>query len=218
MKTLDTGGITFTEPVPGGTGEWYYGVDVTQGDLYEAEERFRAGEKVRGGRLLLIRYPEGAVWEPLPPKEGVCLSAPVWQEGGVYFLRVDFPAGCMEILRFDCLAYTLGVTAALPLTAARDCYNLGLDVFPLTLRRQGGADGLFEILWPEKLAFPLGEHESFFLREGEKLFFSRWHEEGEGEDYRYWEETVVRDLKGKITEVLPGDLQVMPNGEVWHLK
>ena len=131
---------------------------------------------------------------------------------------MDFPAGRITILRFDCSRLTADTAAELPLAAARDCYNLGLDVSPLTLRRQGGTDGLFEILWPEKLAFPLGEHESFFLREGEKLFFSRWHEEGEGEDYRYWEETVVRDLKGKITEVLPGDLQVMPNGEVWHLK
>ena len=47
MKTLDTGGITFLAPVPGGTGEWYYGMDVAQGDLYEAEELFRAGKTVR---------------------------------------------------------------------------------------------------------------------------------------------------------------------------
>ena len=68
MKTVDTGGITFVEPVPGGTDEWYYGMDVAQGDLYEAEELFKAGEEVRGGRLLCIRYPEGAVFEPLPPQ------------------------------------------------------------------------------------------------------------------------------------------------------
>ena len=218
MKTLETGGITYIQPVPGGTDEGYYGLGRAQGDLYVAEELWRAGKEVRGNRLLLIRFPEGTVYEPVPPEAGACLSEPVFFEGGICFLRVDFPAGRIKILRFDCARFTADTAAELPLDAARDCYNLGLDVFPLTLRRQGGADGLFEILWPEKLAFPLGEHESFFLREGEKLFFSRWHEEGEGADYRYWEETVVRDLKGEITEVLPGDLQVMPNGEVWHLK
>ena len=218
MKTLETGGIKYIQPVPGGTDGWYYGLGRAQGDLYEAEELWRAGKEVRGNRLLLIRFPEGTIYEPAAPEAGACLSEPVFFEGGICFLRVDFPAGRITILRFDCSRLTADTAAELPLAAARDCYNLGLDVSPLTLRRQGGTDGLFEILWPEKLAFPLGEHESFFLREGEKLFFSRWHEEGEGEDYRYWEETVVRDLKGKITEVLPGDLQVMPNGEVWHLK
>ena len=218
MKTVDTGGITFVEPVPGGTGEWYYGMDVAQGDLYEAEELFKAGEEVRGGRLLCIRYPEGAVFEPLPPQPGVRLSAPVYDQDGICFLRVDFPAGSMEILRFDCRSCALSVLAALPLSAARDCYNLGLDVSPLTLRRQGGADGRFEILWPEKVSFPLGERESFFLRDGDRLFFNRWHEEGEGPDYRYREETVIRDLKGELTELLPGDVRLMPNGELWHLR
>lgn len=218
MKTLDTGGITFLAPVPGGTGEWYYGMDGTRGDLYEAEELFRAGQKVRGGRLLLVRFPEGTVYEPLPPEAGVCPSAPVYLEGGVYFLRVDFPGGSMEILRFDGAARAPAVTAALPLAAARDCYNLGLDVAPLTLRRQGGADGLFEILWPERVSFPLGARESFFLRDGDRLFFSRWHEEGEGADYRYWEETVIRDQTGAVTEVLPGDVLRMPDGELWHLR
>ena len=64
----------------------------------------------------------------------------------------------------------------------------------------------------------MGDHESFFLRDGDKLYFSRWHEEGEGEDYRYWEETVVRNLEGEITEILPGDVRIMPNGEMWHLR
>ena len=61
-------------------------------------------------------------------------------------------------------------------------------------------------------------HESFFLRAGERLFFSKWYEEGDGEDYHYWEETVIRDLRGNVVEILPGDIQMMPNGELWHLK
>ena len=30
----------------------------------------------------------------------------------------------------------------------------GVRMRPLTLTRQGGADGLFEIIWPEKASFP----------------------------------------------------------------
>ena len=48
--------------------------------------------------------------------------------------------------------------------------------------------------------------------------FSKWYETGEGPDYRYWEETVIRDLKGNLLETLPGDIRIMPNGELWYLK
>ena len=48
MKTVDTHGITYIEPVPDGTSEWYYGISYEHGDLYEAEAVFRAGETVKG--------------------------------------------------------------------------------------------------------------------------------------------------------------------------
>ena len=77
---------------------------------------------------------------------------------------------------------------------------------------------MFEILWPERISFKMEPRESFFLRDEEKLYFNRWYEEGEGEDYRYWEETVIRDPAGEILERLPGDFRLMPDGEIWHLE
>ena len=44
------------------------------------------------------------------------------------------------------------------------------------------------------------------------------NEEGEGENYKYWDEIVVKDLEGKVLETLPGDVMLMPNGELWHLR
>lgn len=98
----------------------------------------------------------------------------------------------------------------------KDCYNLQLHVKPLTLSRQCGNQ--LEIVWPEKINISMEEHDSFFLRYGEKLFFNRWYEEGEGADYKYWEETVVRNLTGNTIEILTGDVIQMPNGEIWNLK
>ena len=111
IKTIETNGITYIEPVPGATSEWYYGLDYELGDLYEAEELFNDGHTVKGRKFVLAHYPDG-----------------------------------------------------------------------------------------------------------EKLFFNRWFEEGEGVDYKYWEETIVRDLNGNVIEILPGDVMQMPNGEMWHLK
>ena len=97
-------------------------------------------------------------------------------------------------------------------------YNLSLQTAPLTLTRQCAGKCEFEIIWPERTGFFMDHHDSFFLRDGDRLFFNRWHEEGEGAGYRYWEETVVKDLSGEVIEILPGDVMRMPDGEIWHMR
>ena len=78
MKTVDTQGMTYIEPVPDGTSEWYYGISYEHGDLYEAEEVFRAGGKVKGNAVCLIHYPDGEVFWPVPKKTGTCSEKPVF--------------------------------------------------------------------------------------------------------------------------------------------
>ena len=217
MKTIKTEGITDIHLIPYGTDEWYYGISHEHGDLYEAEEIFKAGHEVEGRKLILIHYPDGEVYQPLPKQSGVYPAEPVCYEGDIYIPSVDFPKGLIRILKFNCDNKETITLEELPLSRVKDCYNLRLDIAPLTLTRQCVWTNEFEILWPERVCFSMGDHDSFFLREGDKLYFSRWHEEGEGKDYRYWEETVVRSLEGEITEILVGDVRIMPNGEMWHL-
>ena len=216
MKTIRTDGISWLAPVLGGTSEWYCAISRKQGDLYEAEEIFRSGRPLEGNRLCLIHYPEGTVYRPVSPKVGTYLDTPVYLEESIYFLQVDFNEKVIRILRFACGSKKTDVFQELPLASVKNCYNLQLQTSPLTLTRQGDED-LFEIIWPERTSFALAPHESFFLRAEDRLFFNKWHEEGEDASYRYWEETVVRDLTGNLVEVLQGDVCVMPNGELWHL-
>ncbi len=215
-KTIETGGITYIEPVLGAGGEWYYGMDYEHGDLYEAEELFRNGHDIKGRKLCLIHYPDGAVFFPVPKIKGHYSERPVFFEGGIFVIDVDFPKGVIDIMRFDCCTHNVGVHTELPLSSVKDCYNLQLHTEPLTLSRQAGND--LDIIWPERVTLSIGDHDSFFMRDGDKLFFNRWYEEGEGMDYKYWEETIIRDLNGNELETLPGDIMQMPNGERWHLK
>ncbi len=218
MKTIETSGITYIDLVPYGTDEWYYGISYEHGDLYEAEEVFKAGHTVKGRNLCLIHYPDGEVFWPVPKQQGVYPTEPAYYDGNIFILSVDFPQGIMRILKFDCSSKALECEAELPLSSVRDCYNLHLDTSPLTLTRQRVGTNEFEIVWPETVQFEMGDHDSFFLRDGDKLYFNRWHEEGDDDNYRYWEETVVRDLTGEITDVLQGDIRIMPNGEAWFLR
>ena len=218
MKTIDTDGITYIERVPGTTGEWYYGIDHEHGDLYEAEERFRGGHVIKGRKLCLVHYPDGQVFFPVPKTEGHYSERPVFSDGGIFLIDVDFPEGTIRILRFGCEDHRTDIHARLPLSSVKDCYNLQLQITPLTLSRQCAGNGEFEIVWPERVSFTMDHHDSFFLRDGGKLFFNRWHEEGEEEDYKYWEETIVRDLSGDVIGTISGDVMLMPDGEIWHLK
>ena len=210
MKRIDTQGITYIEPLEGSS-EWYWGMDYTSGDLYEAEELFRDGHPINQNRLLLIHYPDGRTVQPVTAGSGQYLGRPICYEGKIILLRVDFPAGKIEILQYD-MADQVSVLAAVPLSDVKDCYNIMLKRWPLMLTRQGSEDQ-FQILWPEKVEFAIGATEAFDVRIGEKLYFSSWHE-----DPSYREEVLVRDIhSGKIVEKIPGSITVMPDGQVWLL-
>ena len=211
MKTIDLNGVTNMETVQGSSGEWYCSTDYIHGDLYEAEELFRMGHPVQSNRLYLIHYPDGTVYEPVPPVAGQYLGYPVYDNGAVALLAVNFVDGVIRILRFQ--AGETQEIEQLPLSAVKNCYNLILCANPLSLTRQPG-DDTFELVWPEQIQFSIEERESLNFRDGDKLYFTVWHEDP---DYR--EETVVRDLRnGTILDRFPGDIRIMPNGEKWLVR
>ena len=211
MKTIDLQGLTNMELVRGGTDEWYWSTDYIHGDLYEAEELFRMGHPVRSNRLYLIHYPDGTVYEPVPALAGQYLGYPVYDNGAVALLAVNFPKSIIRILRFQ-LGETTEI-ARIPLSAVPNCYNLMLHTDPLTLTRTPG-DGTFELVWPEQIRFPIEERESLNFRDGDKLYFTMWYEDP---DYR--EETVVRSVQdGTVLDRYLGDIRIMPNGEKWRIK
>jgi len=66
---------------------------------------------------------------------------------------------------------------------------------------------------PKRKTIAVDPKESFFYREDDRLYFNIWFEDP---DYR--EETIIRSAStGEILERLPGDIHIMPNGDLWHL-
>ena len=91
--------------------------------------------------------------------------------------------------------------------------DLMLHTSPLMLGRQSN-DNYFEIIWPERLCFSIEARETFNFRDGDKLYFTVWHEEP-----NYWDETIVRSLHdGSILDRYPGDIHIMPNGDKWLIR
>lgn len=213
MRIIDIHGMTNMELIRGETDEWYWATDYIHGDLYEAEELFRQGHPVKSNRLYLIHYPDGTVYEPVPPVDGQYLGYPVYDDGTVVLLVVNFAKSKIHILRFLHQQEETQEVVQLPLSTVKDCYNLMLHTSPLSLTRQPD-DGIFEIIWPEKTSFVINDRETLNFRDGDKLYFNIWYEDP---DYR--EETLVRSLRdGKILDQFPGDICIMPNGERWLIQ
>lgn len=211
MKIIDLHGITNMELVRGGTDEWYWSTDYVHGDLYEAEELFKMGHPVQSNRLYLIHYPDGTVYEPIPPVESQYIGYPVYDNGTVALLAVNFAESIIRILRFQ--SGNTQEVAKLPLSAVKDCYNLMLHTSPLTLTRQPN-NNTMEIVWPEQARLAIEDRETLNFRDGDKIYCTVWYEDP---DYR--EETVVRSLRnGTILDRFPGDVRIMPNGEKWLIK
>lgn len=212
MKRIETQGIAYIEPLDGNRREWYWGTDYASGDLYEAEELFRDGHPVNQNKLIFVHYPDGRAVQPIPAKQGQYFGRPTFYQGRIAILLVDFPAGQIRILQYDDALGQVSTLVEIPLSAVKDCYNLMLETSPLMLARHGMEDS-FQLIWPERVSFPIGERETFLFREGQKLYFSSWREEPE-----YQEEILVRSMStGEIIERILGTLMFMPDGQKWIL-
>ena len=211
MKRIITNGIINLEPLQGNS-EWYWGADYASNDLYEAEELFRSGHPIDKNRLILIHRLEGTVYEPVCTKPGQYLGRPVYHDGQIVLLLLDFPKEEICILIFREAEGTTEPLEVLPLSIVADCYNLMLEASPLMLTRSAH-DNKFQILWPERRDFSVEDNEYFAFLDGNRLYTTVWYEDP---DYR--EEVLVRDYDtGEVLERIPGSLRSMPDGQYWLL-
>lgn len=212
IKKLLTGHITYIELLEG-SGTWYWGTDYANGDLYEAEECFQRGSGFETNRLVLISHPQGEVFEPLRATPGQYFGKPVFHQGLIYFLLVDFVQGIILIYKWKPDMDGAQVHVSLSLDTVPDTYNLMLEAHPLMLTRQGH-ENRFQIIWPDQADFEIDGRESFVFRQEDKLYFSKWLE---GPDDS--EEVVIRQFPtGEILERIPGTLMVVSDGLKWILE
>lgn len=203
----------FPEPIEG-TADWYSCKEGRDSlcDLYEAEEIVKEGKPFSGMNCHLLHYPEGTLYSPFELRENLYVEAPVWDEGRLYFLAVDFSRKDIRIYSYEPEGEELKQLACLSLDTVKDCYNLMLKVSPVMLCRDGN-EGLLELIWPEKKTFQMEESEAFLFRDQDTMYFSQWEE---APDYR--EYVISRDFaSGRLKERAAGYLQRLPGGVYWRL-
>lgn len=126
-------------------------VDYYSWRLYEAEACVQDGTPLHPNRLIFVNG-NGQLFEPVKANEGQYLGQPpIYEDQKIIFLLVDFFANRIHIFSFHTVTYQVSVIVELPLSLAKDCYNLRLET-PLMLIRHA-SDNVFEILWPECISF-----------------------------------------------------------------
>lgn len=212
MKIIETNGITYLESL-GASENWYWGTDYIMGDLYEAEEVYNAGTDFKPNRLIFVHYPDGEIFEPIRAEKNQYLGLPAYIEGVIYILLVDFDKKLIRLFQCSSDLNDIYVKAEIPLDEVKDCYNLNINGSPVMVTRQG-AENLFQVIWPEKVNFAIGERESFINRVGDSLYFSEWYED---EEYR--EEVNIREFAtGNLIEKMDGTFFSLKNNVNWILK
>ena len=215
MKIQEIQGLTngYLEQLEG-TSEWYYckQCETSFCDLYEAEEIIKETGEFAGATCYLVHYPDGEVIRPFEMRKNCYVEAPVFDDGKIGFLEVDFEARTIRIHYYLPEERRLVTLAELPLDSVKDCYNLSLRQSPLLLGRDAN-DGKYEVIWPVRKNVPIGEAESLMFCDGDKMYFASWYEDPE-----YHEEVVIRLLQtGEELERFPGTIQRMPDGTYWRL-
>lgn len=191
---------------------WYWGSDYTYGDLYEAEELWQDHHRITENRLIFVNAKDGSVHEPLKPKAGTYFGRPLYRNHHFYILLADFKDGMIRIMETDENFLEISAAASIERSEIEDCYNLMLKKEPVLLTRSKSE--IFEIIWPYRRTFKVGNTESFCFAKDDLLYFSRWFEDP---DYR--EEIVIRKAEdGSVAEVIDGSLHMNEDGQIWILK
>lgn len=210
IKGLNGG---YPEPIIG-TNEWFSCSESKDAfcDLYEAEEIIKLGKEYSGMVQHLIHYPEGTVYKPFTLQKNIYVEAPIFNNGKLYFLMVDFTEKIIKMQEYNPLNHELNLYGSMSLLEIKDCYNLKLKAAPLILGRDEN-DGFYEIVWPEKRKIAIGETETVCFRDEDKLYCSEWKEES-----AYFENIIVREYAtGNIIEKKRGSIVQLADGICWMI-
>lgn len=186
-------------------------------DFYDLIERNRR-ERHPGAVIRFHDLTNGRVYEPFALRENVLYGEPVFADGAYCFLRCDYDAGTVDLLRF-LPERTPERLVSLRFADADPCANLRVVGKGAHVVSQGDE---LRCYYPEAFSFPLRPHEAVCLIEDDRVLTEMWVEEGwddENErataDYRFYYKLLTRDLRGNVLSETIGTVYQSPDGDWW---
>lgn len=201
----------YLETIPG---QSRYGVGQDDlEDFYELEEWT---DDYQGNILIFYDFESGRVYRPFEKLENIAYKKPIFYGDYFYFLRGDFKADKMSIIKYRPGDEPKTIYER-PI-AGLELYNLNLMEGPIHLTMQDGE--VFRSYYPRELEISLGDNESVMAIGEDRIYIDKWVEEGIVDDmitydYKYYNKFIVRDLRGRIISEEVGNLQKNIDGSWW---
>lgn len=198
-------------------GQYHMGYSMSDlTDFYEMDEYLKNGG-YQGSTISFYDYDTGKIYEPFQKQRNVLYGKPVYLKDCFWFLQGDYDNGKITLFMYV-PDKEPEIIAQLDLADA-DRYNLqiiGEDIHIIS------DDDEFVCYYPENFRFSKGVNESVAMISDGKVYFSAWIEEGwddendcETDEYKYYEEVVVRDFNGNVLSAEVGCLQQHSDGTWW---
>lgn len=197
-----------------GTDRYAYGLSDFA-DSWELKDWQEHGG-YQGSVLYLYDLHENKVYIPFKKKKNVIYQMPLFSDGMIYFLQVDYDDKKVNLYR---------VSSNLVLEKITDLSIDEVNLYNIGLIGEGvyitSHDESFVCYYPEAFEIDLEEDESVLCIDGDRIYISAWIEEGvENEqitkDYSYYGKIRVKDKAGNLISEEIGSLNQFPDGK-WRI-
>ena len=200
-----------------GQARFGYGISDMD-DFFEIEDIIKHDGSYKGSVIRFYDYQTGKVYLPFEQKKNISYGRVIFIDNSFYILQVDFNEGLAHIYKY----YPGEILEKITDYKIKDLSTYNLELIGSDLHLISQDDESLEIYYPYRKTIKLAGNESALLIDDEKVYINRWIEEGwddekdmAGEDYKYYDKLIIKDLDSNILLERLGCLHQSPDGTWW---
>ncbi|MCW6679070.1 hypothetical protein NH286_07875 [Anaerococcus sp. NML200574] len=206
----------YVEEIPG-QARFAYGISDMD-DFFEIEDIIKYDGFYKGSIIRFYDYQTGEVYLPFEQKENIAYGRPIYIGDIFYILQVDFNEGLANIYKY----YPGESLEKIFDYKIKDLSTYNLSLIGLDLHLISQDSDKLEIYFPYRKTLKLAENESALLIDDGKVYINAWIDEGwddkrdgAGQDYRYYDKVIIKDMDSNIISERIGNLHQSPDGSWW---
>lgn len=206
----------YIEEIPGQE-RFAYSISNTD-DLFEIEDTVKSDGFYKGNEICFYDYETSQIHRPFDLKKNVAYGRVIFINNNFYILQVDFNESLANIYKY----YPEEILEKIFDYKIKDLSTYNLELIGNDLHLISQDSEILEIYYPYRKSVKLEANESVLLIYDGKLYINRWIEEDwdeennkAGEDYRYYDKLIIKDLDSNIIEERIGNLYQRCDGTWW---
>lgn len=185
-------------------------------DFYDMEDLAKKGE-YGGMTISFYDYDKGKIYQPFQRQKNVIYGKPLYAKNYFWFLQGDYKRRVITLFQYI-PGQVPKKAAELPMAEIK-FYNLRLVGENVCIISEEDECVCY---YPKPFRFPMHPKENITVIGDEKVYLSRWVEEGwddenncAGQEYKYYEKVIVRDFQGNLLSETVGCLSQARDGSWW---